>query len=291
MIKIYESDTTEKIAGYVVSEWADGNPSSENRIGRFVAYENNSNKIILATSDSYVAGVSEDYNGSHTMVKVNPIGISVVEDNGTLVEGDICIPSNDGKAIKSSNNIGYKVLERVDDTHIHVFVTPSSGSDYMVNGNLDSKVDKEYGKGLSTNDLTDALKNNYDDAYTHSQSAHAPSNAQANVIEIINVNGVSLITNSKAVNISVPTKVSQLTNDSGFVTTDNNTTYTLSKEGSSIILTGSDGSTTSVLTSDIMCGEATTSKSGLMSANDKRKLDTISEGATNIVIKVWQDGD
>ena len=31
-----------------------------------------------------------------------------------------------------------------------------------------------------TNDLTNALKSNYDTAYTHSQSAHAPSNAQAN---------------------------------------------------------------------------------------------------------------
>ena len=31
-----------------------------------------------------------------------------------------------------------------------------------------------------TNDLTNALKSNYDTAYTHSQSAHAPSNAQKN---------------------------------------------------------------------------------------------------------------
>ena len=32
-----------------------------------------------------------------------------------------------------------------------------------------------------TNDLTNALKSNYDTAYTHSQAAHAPSNAEANV--------------------------------------------------------------------------------------------------------------
>lgn len=31
-----------------------------------------------------------------------------------------------------------------------------------------------------TNDLTNALKSNYDAAYTHSQAAHAPSNAQKN---------------------------------------------------------------------------------------------------------------
>ena len=45
---------------------------------------------------------------------------------------------------------------------------------------IGTKVDKVDGKGLSTNDLTNALKANYDAAYTHSTSAHAPVNAQKN---------------------------------------------------------------------------------------------------------------
>ena len=49
---------------------------------------------------------------------------------------------------------------------------------------------------------------------------------------------------------TIPTKTSQLTNDSGFKTTDNNTTYALSKDGDNIILTGSDGSTTTVIDSN-----------------------------------------
>lgn len=49
---------------------------------------------------------------------------------------------------------------------------------------------------------------------------------------------------------AIPTKTSQLTNDSGFKTTDNNTTYSLSKSGSTITLTGSDGSKTSVTDTD-----------------------------------------
>lgn len=40
---------------------------------------------------------------------------------------------------------------------------------------LQGKVDKVDGKGLSANDLTAALKGNYDAAYTHSQTAHAPA--------------------------------------------------------------------------------------------------------------------
>lgn len=42
-------------------------------------------------------------------------------------------------------------------------------------------VAKESGKGLSANDLTNTLKTNYDAAYTHSQTAHAPAGAEANV--------------------------------------------------------------------------------------------------------------
>ena len=84
---------------------------------------------------------------------------------------------------------------------------------------LDGKVDTEQGKGLSTNDLTDSLKNNYDAAYTHSQQAHAPANAEANVITGIQKNGTNLTIANKKVNITVPTKITDLTNDSDFATT------------------------------------------------------------------------
>ena len=125
----------------------------------------------------------------------------------------------------------------------------------------------------------------------------------------------------------IPTKTSQLTNDSGFKTTDSNTTYSLSKSGSTITLTGSDGKTTSVTDSDttytlpaatsstlggVKIGSnitnssgtisltkanvtaalgytppttnttydtATQSTNGLMSSNDKKKLDGIANGA------------
>lgn len=42
---------------------------------------------------------------------------------------------------------------------------------------VNTKVDKVNGKGLSTNDLSDTLKSNYDTAYIHSQSAHARTDA------------------------------------------------------------------------------------------------------------------
>lgn len=60
-------------------------------------------------------------------------------------------------------------------------------------------------------------------AYTHSQSAHAPSNAEKNVIVGIQKNGADLsVDASRKVNITVPTKTSELTNNSGFITSSAN---------------------------------------------------------------------
>lgn len=85
---------------------------------------------------------------------------------------------------------------------------------------LTGKVDKVEGKGLSTNDLTNALKANYDAAYTHSQEGHAPAAAEKNVIVGVQKNGVDVTVNAttRKVNIAVPTKTSELSNDSEFIT-------------------------------------------------------------------------
>lgn len=108
-----------------------------------------------------------------------------------------------------------------------------------------------------TNDLTNELKNKYDTAYTHSQSAHAPSNAEKNVQSdwnVIDTTSDAYIKNKPSIHShtnktvldgitadkvvswdnksefsgsyndlvdkpTIPTKTSQLTNDSNFVTT------------------------------------------------------------------------
>lgn len=74
---------------------------------------------------------------------------------------------------------------------------------------LGGKVDVVSGKGLSTNDYTSAEKQ---------KLSGIASGAQVNVIESVKVNGTKVEPSSKSVDISVPTKVSQLTNDSGFQT-------------------------------------------------------------------------
>lgn len=63
-----------------------------------------------------------------------------------------------------------------------------------------------------TNDLTNELKEQYDAAYAHSQVAHAPADAEKNVIVAVQVNGADLtVDGNRKVNVSVPTTVAQLT--------------------------------------------------------------------------------
>lgn len=63
-----------------------------------------------------------------------------------------------------------------------------------------------------------------------------------------------------------------------------NTTYTLTKSGSTIILNGSDGSTFNVTDSNTVYGNATASAAGLMSAADKTKLDGIAAGSNHVTV-------
>lgn len=105
---------------------------------------------------------------------------------------------------------------------------------------VNSKVDKVEGKGLSQNDLTNELKSSYDNSVTNSHT-HTNKNildattasyiteeknklkgiesaAEVNKIDSIKTNGSIVPITSKSVDIKVPTKVSELANDSGFLT-------------------------------------------------------------------------
>lgn len=79
-----------------------------------------------------------------------------------------------------------------------------------VKGLANGKVDKVDGKGLSTNDYTSDEK---------TKLAGVASGAQVNVLEGIQKNGTTVTVTNKIANISVPTATSDLTNDSGFITT------------------------------------------------------------------------
>lgn len=90
---------------------------------------------------------------------------------------------------------------------------------------LSGKVDKIEGKGLSTNDLTDELKQKILDAGDSSFSGdyndltNKPDlTVYENKIETIKVNGEAKTITDKSVDISVPTNNNQLTNGAGYQT-------------------------------------------------------------------------
>ena len=72
-----------------------------------------------------------------------------------------------------------------------------------------------------SNFVSDANYVHTDNNYTateKSKLAGIAEGAQVNVIESVKVNGTALTVTSKAVDVSVPTATSDLTNDSGFIT-------------------------------------------------------------------------
>ena len=79
---------------------------------------------------------------------------------------------------------------------------------------LGNKVDKVDGKALSTNDLTNELKANYDAAYAYSQAIHS-YNDLTDKPDIPSIEGLAT---EEYVNNNKVTKTSELTNDSGYIT-------------------------------------------------------------------------
>lgn len=154
---------------------------------------------ILARLNNFVPAESGKGLSSNDYTTVEKEKLAGIEEGANKITVDSALSSS------STNPVQNQIINAKFDS---------------VQASINNKVDKVDGKGLSTNDLTATLKSNYDAAYTHSQSAHAPANAEANVIVGVQKNGADLtIDSNKKVNITVPTKITDLSNDSDFVTT------------------------------------------------------------------------
>jgi len=147
-------------------------------------------------------------------ITTNKVNVSDIIDNLISTSTNKPLSANQGRLLKELiDNLNSALNTHIENSDVHI--TSAERTNWNT---VTKKVDKVSGKGLSTHDLTSVLKSNYDTAYTHSQSSHAPSNAQANIIESISVNGIKLTINSKSVDVVIPTKLSDLANDVGFIT-------------------------------------------------------------------------
>lgn len=177
----------------------------------------------------------------------------------SLGKADTAIQSHQdisGKANKSE----MAVSASGDKTTI-TLKTGTSATVLNAHQDISGKVDKVSGKGLSTNDYTTDEKN---------KLSGIASGAQVNVIETVKVNGTALTPSSKAVDVSVPTKVSQLTNDSGYTTNVGTIT--------GITMNGASKGTSGV----VNLGTVITSHQDISGKEDKsNKVTTISSSSTD----------
>lgn len=168
-----------------IGEWHDGNPNNENRIGCFVTLTKTIEGFVIdkatdasdvcgavVTSPAFSGNADDKYDADGNLKKqydyIALLGLVSVIDNGTCPVPGRCMPTSDGTAVPSTNNMGFNVISRIDATHIEIFVRPGA----------------------------DMLKRIKDD-----------------------VNSLQV---NKADASDIPTKTSDLTNDSGFLTQHQN---------------------------------------------------------------------
>ena len=192
-------------------------------------------KVSELTNDSNYQ-TAEQVNDTVT-TEIAKVVANAPEDLNTLKEMSDWIAGHeeDASAMNSAisdNKTAITSLQnsKADKSEIPTTVAELTDSaDYAKKSDLHSHTNKTVLDGITSTKVS-----NWDSAKTHADSAHAPSTAQANVIETVKVNGTALEVSDKAVNVTVPTKVSELTNDSGYIIIDNTkssdtTTYSSSK--------------------------------------------------------------
>lgn len=112
-------------------EWEDGNPSNEDRRCLFVSIVNGTKKIRKAMVGDDILGItsidaSVIGNALHkdkpAYSAVGMMGVMRVKDNGMCQVGDYVIPGDNGLAIPSTNNVGYKVTARYNTSLIEVLL-------------------------------------------------------------------------------------------------------------------------------------------------------------------------
>lgn len=154
-----------------VALWSDGNPNNEDRLYRFVSISGSTgNEVILATSTSQIAGTTnlksnvgflgnynlDDENDSSKCI-VSILGVSLVKTNdSSVVANDRVMSDENGYAIKSSNNCGYRVIEVLENGLLKIVISPNTDMIQSIKSDvveLESEAEDLY-KALKTETAT-----------------------------------------------------------------------------------------------------------------------------------------
>lgn len=147
-------------------------PSTGLTVGR-IYFETSTGLIKVATSTSAYDAFGGVRNAQWNSASQHLI---ITNANGSTIDLDL-------SDVASATEVSTAIAGKADKTY--------------VDDKLAKKVDKVTGKGLSTNDFTDALKTKLDGIET---------GAEKNIIETVKVNGTALTPDaSRAVNVTIPT--------------------------------------------------------------------------------------
>ena len=152
--------------------------------------------------------LKQKLDGIETGAQVNTV------DSVNSKTGDIVITSDDIEFLSSVSGATPTTIRAIIDDVIANDIAQDTeigkkANTTYVDSQLGDKVDKVTGKGLSTQDFTTALRDKLN---------AIEAGAETNIIEVIKRNGTNLVVTDKEVDISVPTKFSELTNDKNFKT-------------------------------------------------------------------------
>lgn len=156
-----------------VCTWQDGNPSSEDRLYRFVTIVGDNHEIGIANSTSQIVGTSNlidnvGFLGNYTegiesdtlKAIVSILGCSYVKTNdSTIVVNDRVMSDDNGYAIKSTNALGYRVLKVVEVGLLEIAVSPNTDLIQRVKAHDDEQDEKfnNYYNKTEVNDLLDNI--------------------------------------------------------------------------------------------------------------------------------------
>lgn len=141
-------------------------------------------------TDAYATKLQGIESGADVNL-IESISVNNVNQSITSKNVNITVPTNNNQL---TNGAGYQT---------------SSDVSSAISTAIADKVDKVTGKGLSTNDFTDAYETKLDGI---------EASADVNLIESISVNNTNQTITNKNVNITVPTNNNQLTNGAGYQT-------------------------------------------------------------------------
>ena len=175
--------------------------------GVSISADNREDNLILKAGD----GVTLSADASTDTITISSLdgvkNITTGSQNGTIkVDGsDVAVYGLNSMAYKNATTFTEDLMNNVTNTLVEPHTTNND-----IHVTLDNKTNWNNHMGSEDLHIIGDNEVHLQEAYDHSQTPHAPSNAERNVITEIQVNGTKVSPSSRKVNISVPTSAGDI---------------------------------------------------------------------------------